>query len=234
MSFQSKIVITLFFLVYGIVIGINLGPEQTSEPPGGFFSIPSETNVQEVDDLMKANEDMRQRIQYLKQEVDGLERERAESNVTLQVLMQEVQHYQMLAGHKAVTGPGITVLLEGVFEENIAPLVFQRRYLVTLVNELRSNGAEVIAVNGQRITGRSEMTLAGNHIQVNGRPVAPPYLVEAIGDQSEFRRYVAHRTFIFDLMAGDGVMATVDYNDHLSIDRPHREKAIQFLEVRRP
>ncbi|MEN1760046.1 DUF881 domain-containing protein [Anoxynatronum sibiricum] len=234
MSFKSKIVITFFFLVYGVLIGINLGPEQVSEPPGGFFSIPSETNVQEVEDLMKANEDMRQRIQNLKLEVDALEGERAEGNVTLQVLMQEVQHYQMLAGHKAVVGPGITVLLEGIFEENIAPLVYQRKYLVTLVNELRSNGAEVIAVNGNRMTGRSEMALAGNHIQVNGRPVAPPYLVQAIGDQSEFKRYVAHRTFIFDLMAGDGITATIEYNESLNIDKPHREKAIQFLEVRRP
>jgi len=228
-----KAFITVLFVVYGIVIGINLEPDRVAEPSNGFLNLPTATNLQEFEDLMRANEDMRQRIQLLQAEIAALESERAEGSVTLQMLLQDVQQYQMLAGHKDVQGPGVVILLEGIFDENIAPVVYQRKYLITLVNELRSNGAEVISVNGHRITGRSEMALAGNHIQVNGRPIAPPYQIHAIGRVDEFKRYVAFRTFIFELMEGDGIVASIEYKDDLIITRPHREKAIQFLEVRR-
>lgn len=226
-----KAAITVLFLIYGVIIGINLEPDRTSEVSNVYLSISSDANVQEVTDLLRANEDMRQRINLLKRDIEALESERAESNVTLQILMRDVQMYQMLAGHKDVQGPGIYIQLEGIFEENIAPLVYQRKYLITLVNELRSNSAEVISVNGQRITGRSEIALAGNHIQINGRPVAPPYHIRAIGNVDEFRRYVAFRTFIFELMEGDGITASIEFRDNLVIDRPHREKAIQFLQI---
>ena len=161
-----------------------------------------------------------------------MESEQAEESIALQVLMQEVQQYQMLAGHKDVAGPGIVIILEGMYEENIAPVVYQRKYLIALVNELRSNGGEVVSVNGHRITARSEMALAGNHIQVNGRPIAPPYQVEAIGNVNAFQRYVTHRTFLFDLMKGEGIQSTIDYQDEIVIQRPHREKTIQFLQKR--
>lgn len=233
MNVKMKVAITLLFLVYGVIIGINLEPERSSDMTNIYLSLSSETNVQELEDLIRANEDMRIRIGILKQEIAGLELERAESNVTLQMLMQEVQIYQSLAGHQDVQGSGIRILLEGTFEDNIAPLIFQRKYLITLVNELRSNGAEVISVNDHRITARSEMTLAGSHIQVNGRPIAPPYQILAIGHVEALQRYVSHRTFIFDLMRGDGITSAIDFPEEIQITRPHREKGIQFLQIDR-
>jgi uncharacterized protein YlxW (UPF0749 family) len=232
-SIKIKAMITVFFLVYGILIGINLEPGRAADPTESFFGSITEVSSQEVNDLMKANKDMKQKIETLKNDIVALENERAEGSLSLQILMQEVLRYRMLAGHKEVVGPGISITLEGIFEENIAQITFQRKYLITLTNELRSNGAEIISVNGHRITARSEMALAGNHIQVNGRPIAPPYYIQAIGDTEEFKRYVAHRTFIFELMEGDGITADIAYVDEIKIDKPDREKGLQFLQVDR-
>ncbi len=233
MSIKIKAVITVFFLIYGILIGINLEPNRAADPTESFFGSITELSSQEVSDLLKANKDMKQKIETLKNDIMALENERAEGSLSLQMMMQEVQQYRMLAGHKEVYGPGISITLEGIFEDNIAQITFQRKYLITLANELRSNGAEIISVNGHRITARSEMALAGNHIQVNGRPIAPPYHIQAIGDIQEFKRYVAHRTFIFELMEGDGITADITYAEEIKIDKPHREKNLQFFYVDR-
>lgn len=229
-----KAVITVLFMVYGIIIGINMEPDRsTPEIPGLGFNHTSETDALEVASLLDETEAMKERITGLKAAIESMESERALENTELQELLYDVEQYQLLAGHKTVQGPGAVILLEGIFEENIAPMVHQKKYLITLVNELRTNGAEVISVNGHRITGRSEMTLAGNHIQVNGNSVAPPYLVKAIGNINEYRRYVNARTFIFDLMESDGIVATITFEENISIEGPRREKSIRFLEVSR-
>ncbi len=231
---KMKIVIIFLFMAYGIIIGINLEPDlTTTEIPGIGLTNVSETDGQEIASLLDETEAMRQRVIGLRAAIESMETERAEENSELQRLMKEVQEYQMLAGHKSVQGPGVVILLEGIYEENIAPVVHQRKYLITLVNELRTNGAEVVSVNDHRITGRSEMTLAGNHIQVNGKPVAPPYKVKAIGAVNEFKRYVSARTFIFELMESDGIISTIVYEENMTIEEPHREKTIRFLEVDR-
>ena len=53
---------------------------------------------------------------------------------------------KVFAGMSAVTGGGITVRIEGTFDE---------RALSDLVNELRNAGAEAIAVNSVRVGPRS-------------------------------------------------------------------------------
>lgn len=231
---KMKGVIIFLFMAYGIIIGINLSPDpMTTELTGIGLTNVLETDAQEVAGLLDETEAMRQRVTNLRVTIESMETERAEDNTELQRLLANVQEYQMMAGLRSVQGPGVVILLEGIYEENIAPMVHQRKYLITLVNELRTNGAEVVSVNDHRITGRSEMTLAGNHIQVNGKPVAPPYQVKAIGDVNEFKRYVAARTFIFEFMESDGIISTITYEENMTIAGPHREKTIHFLEVDR-
>jgi uncharacterized protein YlxW (UPF0749 family) len=50
------------------------------------------------------------------------------------------------------------------------------------VNGLWAAGAEAIAINGQRLTSRSAIRTAGSAINVDFRPLSPPYVIQAIGD----------------------------------------------------
>ncbi len=228
---KPQILLLLFCIISGILLGINMDVNQHFELQDPLAMTKNTENIQEIEDLKKVNNDMHQRIQLLREEIQAVEAERAEESLAIQKLMGEIAEYQMLAGHQEVKGPGIQITLEGMFEENIAELVERKKYLVTLVNELRTHGGEVISVNDMRVTARSEMTLAGNHIQINGYPIAPPYVIKAIGSQQEFKRYVKHRTFIFDLMRGEGIVSSIEYADELIIGKPSREKAVQFMEA---
>ncbi|RQD69938.1 MAG: DUF881 domain-containing protein [Tindallia sp. MSAO_Bac2] len=228
---QPQILMLLFFMISGILLGLNMDANQHLEAQDPLAISGNTEGFQEIKDLKKVNDDMKQRIELLREEIQTVEMERSEGNLAIQKLMGEIAEYQMLAGHQEVKGPGIEITLEGMFEENIAELVERKKYLVTLANELRTHGGEVISINERRITARSEITLAGNHIQINGYPIAPPYVIKAIGNQNEFQRYVQHRTFIFDLMHGDGIVSKIEYKDELIIGKPAREKSVQFIEA---
>ncbi len=225
-----SIILFLLFLTFGILIGIHIealeGISDSLE-----FSIDTGDELQEVADLKKANEDMRAKINDLKEQVESYEIERATENIALKDLKLKVSDFRILAGHHELVGPGISITLTSIAEENIADIMEQKRYLVNLINELRMTGAEGLSINNYRITSRSEVTLAGNHINVNATAIAPPYVIKAIGNPSAFKRYATYKTLIFELMEEDGISTEVDYPEEILIPAVKKEKPVQFLQA---
>lgn len=225
-----SIILFLLFTMFGILIGVQmeaLGKIENSTE----FPFNSGGEVQEIADLRKATEDMKLRIKELSTQIEAYEEERATENIVLKDLKTKVDEYRMLAGNQTVVGPGIKITLESVFEENIAALVEQKKYLINLINELKMSQAEVISINDHRITSRTEVTLAGNHINVNSTSIAPPYIISAIGNVEEFERYVTYRTLLFDLMKKDGINVNIQYQEEIEIPAITKEKPIQFLRI---
>jgi len=73
----------------------------------------------------------------------------------------------------AVSGPGISVRIDGTFDE---------RALSDLVNELRNAGAEAIAVNTARVGPRSWFGATPDHaLTVDSAAVRGPWQVRAVG-----------------------------------------------------
>lgn len=91
--------------------------------------------------------------------------------------------YELAAGILPVTGPGVVVTLSDrpADDDSGQPERVLDSDVRLAVNGLLVAGAEAIAVNGQRITEASAIRSAGDAILVNFRPLAPPYVVEAIG-----------------------------------------------------
>ncbi|WP_176762019.1 DUF881 domain-containing protein [Natronincola ferrireducens] len=223
-----SVILFLLFAVFGMVIGIHI--EMIDKIENQLpFSPGIET--QEIADLRKANQDMKKRIKQLKSQVTIYEDEKTVENIVLQNLSSKVNEYKLLAGHQIVAGPGMIITLASTLDENIAMIVEQKRYLINLVNELRMAGAEVISINNHRITSRSEITLAGNHINANMTPMAPPYVIRAIGDIDDFQRYITYRTLLFELMEVDGINTSVEFADEVKIPALTKEKPMEFFQI---
>ncbi|NLM03642.1 MAG: DUF881 domain-containing protein [Clostridiales bacterium] len=233
MDNKNKIYIILFitFLAFGISIGIYM---DTFEDMDDLVNIPldEEFEIQELVDLRKANKDTRKEIKKLKSFIENYEQEGATENIVLKNLKTKVKEYRILAGYEDMIGPGVVITLESTLDENIAEIVEYRRYLISLVNELKMVGAEAISINNYRITSRSEITLAGRHINVNTNPIAPPYVIAAIGDHTEFERYVNYNTLLFELMQGDGIGANVEFKDEIVIPALADEKPMEYLIIK--
>lgn len=111
---------------------------------------------------------------------------------------------EIAAGLAAVKGDGVEVKL-GDAPQPIDPVTGQPstkpnlgrvldRDLQAVANELWHQGAEAIAINGQRLTTTSTIRTAGSTILVDFRPLTNPYSVVAIGPDDLDKRFSRSET----------------------------------------
>jgi len=92
--------------------------------------------------------------------------------------LETVRTLEQAAGAVAVTGPGLRItVVDGGDKPNVLD-----RDLQVLVNGLWASGAEAVAFGGVRLHPRATVRQAGGAVLVDNRPVAQPYVLEAIGD----------------------------------------------------
>ena len=116
-------------------------------------------------------------------DVDALEAEGT-------ALDSELRRIRTRTGYAPVRGPGVRIVVDdppGAAEDEAV----RDEDLALLVNGLWTAGAEAISINGERLTVLTFIQNSGPVINVNSRPLSPPYTVEAIGDP---------RTLLADLL----------------------------------
>ena len=98
---------------------------------------------------------------------------------------------KLRAGLTAVTGPGIMIELDdNIADQKAKPNDDPNSYIIhfedllATVSELKSAGAEAIAINDQRLVTTTELRCVGNVILVNTTRIAPPFKIQAIGSPS--------------------------------------------------
>jgi uncharacterized protein YlxW (UPF0749 family) len=110
-------------------------------------------------------------------------------------LVRTIERRQLLAGVAAAKGPGLEVTLaeptvssaptDAAGRATRGPMTTSHilidRDVRSVVNQLWSDGAEAIAVNGIRLTPTSAIRFAGDAVLVDFQPIASPYVIDAIG-----------------------------------------------------
>ncbi len=148
-------------------------------------------------------------------------------------LLEQVQALGVLAGTTAVTGPGAVYTLDDSLDsqdpvpgdprspEEIAQGKVFDVDLQQVVNGLWAAGAEAVSVNGHRLTSTSAIRAAGDAILVDLRPLARPYVVEAVGDparmQTAFARSQAGR-YLSSLEQNHGIQVAVSGSEELRLE----------------
>lgn len=130
--------------------------------------------------------DLEANVASLENEVEDLENRQLQNSAAGQQLRDDVQLLQGIAGPTAVEGPGIVVTVDNApTNEDSSDPELSRVLDIDLqqvVNGLWAAGAEAVSINGQRLTSLTAIRSANDVIQVNYRPMAPPYDVVALGD----------------------------------------------------
>lgn len=100
-------------------------------------------------------------------------------------LAERIAQLESAVGFTELRGAGITVTITNPpvdpadrAQPSIAVLL--DRDLALVVDDLWQQGAEAIAINGQRLTTSTAIRAAGPAILVNFRPISSPYVVTAI------------------------------------------------------
>jgi len=138
------------------------------------------------------------------------------------VLESELTKVKLYAGLTQMVGPGVEVVLDnppGTTGHGSSPGLFNVRDedLLKVINDLRGAGAEVIAVNDQRILATSEVRLAGNHININLARLSPPYKIHAIGNAGVLKSSLEIRGGLVEYLSANGIIINVQTSDSIIV-----------------
>ena len=139
-------------------------------------------------------------------------------------------NYRMMLGLEKLSGEGVEIKLESVEAKNIAFDTETNRLLLKLVKKKKKSGGEVISINNQIITGTSEITLAGNHINVNNVPVSPPYEIKVIGNEKTLYRNLKEKDVMLRSWESSyGIKSDVSKTRKITIPPLSVQKDIEYL-----
>lgn len=101
-----------------------------------------------------------------------------------------------------VRGPGVTVVLDDAPDSVKPPdvdedlLIVHQQDIQAVVNALWAGGAEAMTIQGQRVVSTTGVKCVGNTVVLHGIPYAPPYRIEAIGNQNGMERELAESEYV--------------------------------------
>lgn len=159
-----------------------------------------------VSELLQINSTLEQRLQKSESEISVLR-----SQLQTFDRDRELERLRIASGLVPLQGRGLRITLsdsEKELKEYEDPIFYIVHYdqLELLVNELFAAGAEAVAVNGYRIGNTTGFSCAGTTILVDTRRIAPPYIIEAIGDSGNLKNalmmpgsFVEQQILSFDL-----------------------------------
>ena len=133
-----------------------------------------------------------------------------------------------------VRGAGLTVVLEDSkvdFGAGIDPnnYLVHDEDILKVVNELKSAGAEAIAVNEQRIISTSEIRCAGPTIFINGERVGAPFVIKAIGDPALLESAMTMRGGHVDIIKEWGLGITITKETDVLVPKYNKTITGKFM-----
>lgn len=149
-------------------------------------------------------------------------------------LVDENNHYKLISGNTAVHGEGVIILvddgtrdlLEG---EDPNTVLVHDMDILTIINELNRSGAEVLAVNGQRIVNDTSISCSGYTIRINDQFFARPFEIKAIGDSKRMAASLIGPEGYGTLLQDYGVIFKLTIKDDMTIPKYTEELSYEYM-----
>ncbi|HEY3266898.1 MAG TPA: DUF881 domain-containing protein [Armatimonadota bacterium] len=187
--------VTALALLLGLLLGASLRAQRNFRQQNIYtsrYGVPPSAYREQL----HTTQALQAEIAKLNSAKSRLEKALAQGNTghkAVAALSRELQDTKGFSGLTAVSGPGVTVTLEDVSESKRK--VFAKVYgnnpenyiihdmdILQIVNELRTAGAEAIAINNERLTSTSAIRCEGPTVRVNYTQIGVPLHIRAIGD----------------------------------------------------
>ena len=108
-------------------------------------------------------------------------------------------------GLSEITGEGFYIelndsqFIDRTSIKNDEPGIVYAADIRDIVNLLRANNVDGIAINDQRIIATSSITSVGNSVLINNSTLAPPFTISAVGDYESFLMRLSDPGVLTDL-----------------------------------
>jgi uncharacterized protein YlxW (UPF0749 family) len=179
----------LWLIIASIPLGIVLSVALQTRPPAPSASeqgarVVSATTILHLEAEQR---ELKATLAALRAQMAEAQRAAGARRVQLGDTSTQIADLKALAGLTAVRGAGIRITLDDSQSRSV-PVGTDPNLLIVHDYDLRdvvallwSNGAEAIAINGQRLVNSTSIYCVGSTILVNDTRLSPPYVVDAVG-----------------------------------------------------
>lgn len=224
---KGQLEITIVCIIIGIMIVVQY--KSVIQLGGTVSNTRTQELAAQLNTLEKEKKNFNTEINNLKSKIEEYENQFSQDNKIVENLQKSTQEAKMLAGQTTVEGQGIVITLDYTPLEggdDFDPFLMYPEYLLLLVNELNSSGAEAISINDQRIISTSEVRLAGNHIVINGQKFSHPFVFKVIGDSQTIESAIQLRGGIVELLNSVYIQVNIKREEEVVI--PKYEGVIDY------
>ncbi len=165
----NQLTIAAVAFILGLLVVVQLRAQAVGS---GLGSMSSQDLTVFVANLNAGLEQRRQEIASLERDLTDLSLDRDRGVVSLDQARAELARIRAYAGLDPVTGPGVTVTIDGPID---GPGIED------LMNELRNAGAEALMAGGVRVVAGSVVTGEPGALEVDGVRLDDPFEVSAVG-----------------------------------------------------
>lgn len=182
---NPKIIITLFSLILGIFISVQIKMKLETHRHVTINSL--QLAKSEIEAIKKEIIELEKTEKQKKEELKVLENISKGDDNIIDILNQDMEKNKIYSGASELKGPGITIAMYDNQEKrdwwfDINNDVIHDVDIWNIVNDLRIAGAEAISINGERLMSTSEIKCGGPIIRINDRSSGTPFVIKAIGD----------------------------------------------------
>lgn len=214
-----QVLTAVILLGLGFILAVQLrAARQLSAQP----EVPTR-NVYALATLLRQEREARQALEAKVGEMQKrqaeYERATVEGRTLTAAMSKELDSLRMLAGLRAMRGPGVTVLLQDAKTQppGGAPVVVTYQDLVSVINELWAAGSEAVAVNNQRVTATTGFGQVGGTVVVNLQRLTGPFTIGALGDSATLEGALNIRGGLVDALRALGLLITINRHDNLMV-----------------
>ncbi|MBM6925124.1 DUF881 domain-containing protein [Pseudoflavonifractor phocaeensis] len=220
---KGELAVVVVCIIVGYLLAAQLRTVQLTGAADAASASRLETLQELYNEQSEQNEALEDQVKQLQSELSIYREQAASGEAGSEALRQELEQLEITAGRTDVEGPGVCIILEDSTQSNVtgneADYLIHDSDLLSVVNELRSAGAEAISLNGERLLANSEIRCTGAVVTVNGRRYAAPYVIFAIGDKETLYNALTMRNGVVDVLGQWGITVKVTMNDLLLIPK---------------
>lgn len=178
-----------------VLVGVLSVVQWRSVPPPASARESAPLAAQQTIALLEAEQNaLKQQIADLRARLATYERSAAQGRDHRGELARALEQERLAAGLVALKGPGVKITADDTTLKALPQGEDPNRYIIheyelrDIVNFLWLNGAEAIAINGERIVSTTSIYCVGTTIMVNDTRLSPPFEIVAIGDAAALER----------------------------------------------
>lgn len=191
------------------------------------FKTVKQTDITSLENMRE--DELRDEISNFKQKAAEVEKQIKETDLKIaeyektittdkeasELLEKELEQQNNILGKNSVKGSGIVVTLTDTRAQKITA-----EDLRELINQMKTDGAEAISINEQRIVYDSYVVdLGGTYVSVNGERLVSPYVIKAIGNPTYLESGLSKKQYGYiDIKLEEGKDVVLERQDSILIN----------------